>query len=220
MPRWFERFGAAAITLADGVRQDHEVMVAYQAKYDMRKRDTAPLAKDLVEKIGFQFVVACRVMRFFKDVEASLPTRITSRMIRHLYGSDVHWDAEFAPGVMIVHGMGMAISHQAKIGPRVILFQGCTLGMGRHPDTGESGAPTIEEAVVVGAGAQILGPVTIGARTKIMPGCVIVRSVPPDSIVESPQATIRTRKNRVRVEAPADEPRADADHAGPARSTT
>jgi serine O-acetyltransferase len=200
MSRWLERFGAAAMTLADGVRQDHEVMVAYQAKYDSRKREAGPIPKDLVEKIGFQFIVACRVMRFFKDVDATLPTRVTSRLIRHLYGSDVHWDADLAPGVMIVHGMGMAISHQAKIGPRVILFQGCTLGMGRHPDTGDSGAPTIEEGVVVGAGAQILGPVTIGARTKIMPGCVIVRSVPPDSIVESPLATVRTRRPRGRVD--------------------
>ena len=44
------------------------------------------------------------------------------------------------------------------------------------------------------AGATVLGPITIGARTKIMPGCVVVRSVPPDSIVEAPPATVRPRR--------------------------
>ena len=142
MARWIERLTAAAGKLSRDVREDHEAMNLFNSKYDPRRRPAEPIAKDLVEKIGFQFIAACRVMRFFKDVDAALPARITSRMIRHLYGSDVHWDAEIAPGIVVVHGMGMAISHQASIGPRVLLFQGCTLGVGRHPDTGEVGAPT------------------------------------------------------------------------------
>jgi serine O-acetyltransferase len=198
MARWIERVAAAAGKLSRDVREDHEAMNLFNSKYDPRRRPAAPISKDLVEKIGFQFIAACRVMRFFKDVDAALPARITSRMIRHLYGSDVHWDAEIAPGIVVVHGMGMAISHQAAIGPRVLLFQGCTLGVGRHPDTGEVGAPTLEEGVVVGAGAQVIGPITIGARSKIMPGCVVVRSVPADSLVESPAPAVRARRGRSR----------------------
>ena len=75
----------------------------------------------------------------------------------------------------------------------VVLYQNCTLGVGRHPDTKEVGGPTVEDNAVIGAGAVILGPITIGARSKVMPGCVVVRSVPPDSIVESPQARVQAR---------------------------
>ncbi len=185
---------AAAGALVSGVRADHDAVARFHGKYGARRHEPSPIAKDLVEKIGFQLVAAYRVMRFFREVDAKLPAQLASRAIRHLYGSDVHWEAEIAPGVMVVHGMGMAIGHAARIGRGVLIFQNCTLGEGRHPDTHEVGAPTVEEEAVIGAGATILGPITIGARSKIMPGCVVVRSVPPDSIVESPGATVRARR--------------------------
>jgi serine O-acetyltransferase len=181
-----------------GVRTDHEAMRGARAKYDTRPQGAASLAKDGVEKIGFQMMVAYRVMRFLVDADARLASRAASRGMRHLYGSDVHWDAQLDPGVMLVHGMGMAISHGAHVARGAILFQHCTIGEGRHPDTGLVGAPVIEEDVVVGAGATLLGPITIGARTKIMPGCVVVRDVPPDSIVEAPPPVVRARARRSR----------------------
>lgn len=183
-------FGA----LVDGVRSDHQELRRNHAKFNGRPAEGASLPRDAVEKIGFQILVAYRVMRFFVRVDARVPSRIMSRAMRHMYGSDVHWNAEIEPGVMLVHGMGLAISHGARIGPRALLFQHCTIGEGRHPDTGDVGAPVIEEDVVVGAGATLLGPITIGARSKIMPGCVVVRSVPPNSIVESPAAVVRARR--------------------------
>jgi serine O-acetyltransferase len=176
----------------EGVRADHAAMRSSQAKYKGRPLEGS-LTKDAVEKVGFQIMVAYRVMRFLVDVDVRLGSRILSRSMRHLYGSDVHWEAQFDPGVMLVHGMGMAISDGARVARGAILFQHCTLGEGRHPDTGAVGAPTVEEDVVVGAGATLIGPITIGARSKIMPGCVVVRSVPPDSIVESPAAVVRPR---------------------------
>ncbi len=178
------------------VRRDHDVMVGHHAKYGGRSPEGGPIARDLVEKVGFQLIAAYRVMRFFQSTKAMLPAQITSRLIRHLYGSDIHWDAEIAPGVMVVHGMGMAISRSAKIDEEVVLFQHCTLGEGRHPETGEIGAPHVERGVVVGAGATLIGPITIGAGSKIMPGCVVVRSVPPNAIVEAPAARVRTRAKR------------------------
>jgi serine O-acetyltransferase len=104
---------------------------------------------------------------------------------------------------MIVHGMGMAISHSARVGHDVVLFQNCTLGIGRHPDTKEVGGPTVEDSAVIGAGAVILGPITIGARSKVMPGCVVVRSVPPDSVVESTQVRVQPRIREVKRVHPA-----------------
>jgi serine O-acetyltransferase len=182
----FGRFVAA-------VRSDHDAMVRYHAKYGGRDPKGEPIARDLVEKIGFQLLAAYRTMRFFRSVETKVAAQVASRMIRHLYGSDIHWDADIAPGVMVVHGMGMAISRSAKVDEDVVLFQHCTLGEGRHPDTGEVGAPHVERGAVVGAGATLIGPITIGEGTKIMPGCVVVRSVPPHSIVEAPTAVVRTR---------------------------
>jgi serine O-acetyltransferase len=118
---------------------------------------------------------------------------MTSRLIRHLYGSDIHWDAQIAPGVMFVHGMGLAISSSARIGPRCILSQNVTIGMGRDAETGSTGAPVLEEGVQVGAGASLLGPITVGAYTKIMPNAVVTRSVPARSLVETPAAAVRPR---------------------------
>jgi serine O-acetyltransferase len=175
------------------VRKDHEAMVRHHAKYGGRSPEGAPIARDVVEKIGFQMLAAYRVMRLLRSADQKLGAQLASRLIRHLYASDIHWDADIAPGIMIVHGMGMAISRSARIDEDVVLFQHCTLGEGRHPETGEVGAPHVERGVVVGAGATLLGPITIGAGSKIMPGCVVVRSVPPNSIVEAPAAIVRAR---------------------------
>lgn len=143
-------------------------------------------------------MTACRVMRLFSDAGVPVAPKIVSRLIRHAYGADIHWDAALAPGVMIVHGMGIAVSHAARVGRGVVLFQNVTLGMGRHPETRESGGPTIEENVIVGPGATLLGPITVGARSKIMPGCVVVRSVPPDSLVEAATPAVNPRSKALR----------------------
>jgi serine O-acetyltransferase len=119
--------------------------------------------------------------------------RIASRIIRHLYGAEIHWDAELAPGVIVVHGNGLVISHAARVGVGCVLFQHVTLGESIHPDTRLVGAPTLEPGVHVGAGAVLVGPITIGQGTKIMANAVLVRSVPPHSLVETPAATIRPR---------------------------
>jgi serine O-acetyltransferase len=184
----------AASSFTEALRVDQATLHDFHRRYGGSSEPDAPLIKDIVEKVGLQLLAAYRLMRFFSDVDAALAARMTSRLIRHLYGSDIHWDADFAAGVMVVHGMGMAISHSARVGRGVLLFQHCTLGEGRHPDTNEVGAPTIEDGAVIGAGAVVLGPITIGARSKIMPGCVVVRSIPPDSIVEAPQAIVKPRR--------------------------
>ncbi len=183
---------SAAAAFASGVRADHSMLQRAQHKY-RGVPEGGPLVADVIQKVGLQFMAAYRAMRFLSDVDAKLPAQIASRLIRHVYGSDIHWDADLAPGVMIVHGMGMAISGNARVEPGVTLFQHCTLGEGRHPDTHEVGAPIIEEGAVIGVGAVVLGPVTIGKRSKIMPGCVVVRSVPAESIVEAPSARVRSR---------------------------
>lgn len=178
------------------IREDHAVMRAYQGKYSQGEGGGS-LPADSVKKIGLQILVVYRLMRLFRARGNMLAAQFTSRLMRHLYASDIHWDAELAPGVMIVHGFGLAISHSARVSRGCILFQGVTLGFGNDTD-GASGAPFLEENVHVGVGATLYGPITIGEGSKIMAGCVLGESVPPRSIVAAPKPDVTARKARTR----------------------
>jgi serine acetyltransferase len=179
------------------VRADHEVLRHYDEKYAADVRgDGASLSRDLVTRIGFQMLAACRVMRFCADAHIPLAPKVASRLIRHLYGSDVHWEAELEPGIVVVHGMGLAVSRAARVERGAILFQNVTLGMSADPVNRTSGAPVIERDVHVGAGSTVVGPITVGARSKISANCFVRQSVPPDSLVEAPAATVTARRSR------------------------
>ncbi len=184
---------SAAIDATHAVAADHETLQHYGEKYGGRTADPSDLPKDAVRRIGFQIMVAVRLMHFFRDAGSKTGAMITSRMIRHLYGSDIHWDASIMPGVLIVHGMGLAISSKARIGHDAILFQNVTLGESTGPETHETGAPTIGPNVHIMPGATLLGPITVGERSKIMAGCVVRTSVPPDSLVLAPEPEVRSR---------------------------
>jgi serine O-acetyltransferase len=179
------------------VREDHAMMRHYDEKYaaDGRERD-ANLARDLVSRIGFQMLASYRAMRFCVEAEIPLAPRVASRLIRHVYGSDIHWEAKLEPGVVLVHGMGLAISHAARVRRGAILFQNVTLGMGTDPVSRKSGAPIVEEGVHVGAGSTLFGPITVGARSKVTSNCLLRASVPPDSLVEAPAPKVSVRPNR------------------------
>jgi serine acetyltransferase/GT2 family glycosyltransferase len=184
------------------VRADHAAVCAADAKYGAVAR-RGSLLGDLVQRIGFQMMVGYRVMRWLRGARLGILARITSRVMRHLYAADLHWDAELAPGVIIVHGNGLVVSHAARVGPGCVLFHGVTLGMSIDPESEAVGAPVLEHDVHVGPGATLLGPITVGARSKVMAGTVLMDSVPPYSIVEHAAATIRARGPR-RVRRPAD----------------
>lgn len=195
---------AAFRELAHGVREDHAMVRFYADKYDGRGGgqgghgghgaggDHASLAGDAVKKIGLQIMVAYRVMRFFRAAGLGLAAQLASRLIRHLYGSDIHWDAELAPGVVIVHGFGLAISYAAKVDRGCILYQNVTLGFGTDAER-RGGAPHLREDVHVGIGATLFGPIEVGAGTKIMAGCVLRESVGPRSVVEAPTPGVSAR---------------------------
>ena len=174
------------------IRADHAMLQRSQGKYGVESA-TRPLGAEVVQNIGLQILVAYRVMRAFYLGGHGLPAKIMSRVIRHLYGSDIHWEADLAPGIVLVHGFGLAISKAAKVGEGSILFQGVTLGMGRDSKTGASGAPTLERDVHVGVGATLVGPITIGRESKIMAGCTVSQSVPARSLVEAYAPAVRPR---------------------------
>ncbi len=183
--------------MINAVREDHAMMRHYDQKYAAESRDQpSGLARDLVSRIGFQMLAACRAMRFCADAEIPLAPRLASRLIRHVYASDIHWEAELEPGIVVVHGMGLAVSRAARVHRGVILFQNVTLGMGTDPVSRSVGAPVIEHGAHVGAGSTLIGPITVGARSKITANCLLRTSVPRDSLVEAPAPTVSVRARR------------------------
>jgi serine O-acetyltransferase len=122
-----------------------------------------------------------------------------SHFSRWLTGIEIHPGAQVGPGLFIDHGMGTVIGETAEIGANVTLYHNVTLGgvswekVKRHP--------TLEDHVVVGAGAQILGPITIGAHSRIGANSVVVKDVPPGSVVVGIPGRIRTRNSETLAEA-------------------
>lgn len=199
--------GSAFTAMRAAIAEDHRVLRMYGEKYDDRIEaapgSTAPsgrsagFAGDAVRKIGFQLMIAYRVMRAFRAADLPLGAQFMSRTIRHAFSSDIHWDADLEPGIMIVHGFGLAISYAARARHGCILFQNVTLGYGPDPKTKEAGAPLLEKNVHVGIGATLYGPIVVGEASKIMAGCVLSQSVPPRSIVEAPVPHVAARAPRV-----------------------
>ena len=181
-------------SFAIGVRADHDAVVHGDTKYGNKPAGrSSSIIVDSFMKSDVQIVVPYRFMRLLRRLRLTPLAMIVSRLIRHIYGAEIHWDADLAPGVALVHGTALVLSREAVVGAGCILFQSVTLGVSIDPVTREVGGPTLEEDVHVGPGAALLGPITIGRGTKIMANSVVMTSVPANSVVEVPAATIRTR---------------------------
>jgi serine acetyltransferase len=182
--------------LVDSVRADHHAMRSGREKYKTEGSSmrSSGLLGDAIQKIGFQMMLAYRIMRFVRRLGIPLAPQLLSRLIRHLYGAEIHWDATVEPGVSIVHGSGLVLSHGSIVGSGSILFQGVTLGESIDPFSRVVGAPKLENDVHVGPGAVLLGPIVVGAKSKIMANVVLDRSVPPGSVVRSSNVVIESRQ--------------------------
>jgi serine O-acetyltransferase len=111
----------------------------------------------------------------------TIPARFLSHVSRFLTGIEIHPAARIGPGLFIDHGMGVVIGETAEVGENVTLLQGVTLG-GTSLKR-EKRHPTLGDNVVVGAGAKIIGAFKIGDGSRIGAGSVVVREVPPNSVV-------------------------------------
>src|SRR5690606_16432152 len=118
-----------------------------------------------------------------------LLARMYSQQTRRLTGVEIHPAAVIGRRVFLDHAMGIVIGETAVVGDDVTMYHGVTLGgksleaIKRHP--------TIENGVVIGAGAQVLGPITVGARSVIGANAVVVHDVPPDSVAVGVPAVVR-----------------------------
>lgn len=151
-----------------------------QAAYE---RD--PAARSTLEILfcypGLHAVCGHRLARWLWTHGAKFLARWASHVVRWLTGIEIHPGAKIGPGFFIDHGMGTVIGETAEIGADVTLYQGVTLGgtslekVKRHP--------TLGDHVVVGAGAKILGAITVGEYSRIGANAVVVKPVPPNSVV-------------------------------------
>ncbi|BDZ38659.1 serine acetyltransferase [Microbacterium suwonense] len=119
------------------------------------------------------------------------PARMGSQITRWLTGIEIHPGAVIGRRFFIDHGMGVVIGETAEIGDDVMLYHGVTLG-GRTRNSGKR-HPTLEDGVAVGAGAKILGPVRIGARSVVGANAVVTRDAPADSVLVGVPAKARPR---------------------------
>jgi serine O-acetyltransferase len=130
---------------------------------------------------GLHAVWMHRINHWLWQRGAKFLARLLSQLARALTGIEIHPGAKIGPGLFIDHGMGVVIGETAEIGADVTLYHGVTLG-GVSLEKGKR-HPTLGDRVVVGAGAKVLGNITIGSDTRIGANAVVVKSVPPNSVV-------------------------------------
>ncbi len=149
---------------------------------------------------GFHALLFHRVAHWLARYRVPFFPRALSQLARFLTGIEIHPAAKIGSGLFIDHGMGVVIGETSEIGDNVTLFQGVTLG-GTGKQRGKR-HPTLGSHVVVGAGAKVLGPITIGDYVKIGANSVVLQDVPDHStVVGIPGRIVRIKDERVADEA-------------------
>ena len=154
----------------------------------IKKRD--PAAKSLLSVIltypGVKAVFFHQISNFFYKAGFDLVARIISQTVRFFTGIEIHPGAKIGKNLFIDHGMGVVIGETSEIGNNVTIYHAVTLGgsspsvdseMQRH----EKRHPTIGDDVVIGSGAQIIGPIKVGNKSRIASNAVVVKDVPDNA---------------------------------------
>lgn len=162
--------------------------------------DRDPAATSKLEVIltyaGFHALLAYRISHRLKSMGVPFFPRAISQLARWLTGVEIHPSAKIGTGFFIDHGMGVVIGETAEIGDYVTLFQGVTLG-GTGKERGKR-HPTLGNHVVVGAGAKILGGITIGDNVKIGANSVVLKNVAANStVIGVPGRVIKSQGERL-----------------------
>jgi len=166
-------------------------------------RDRDPAARSSLEVAllypGVHAVWIHRVAHRLWKRDQRFLARMLSQFARNRTGIEIHPGATLGPGLFIDHGMGVVIGETAEVGENVTLYHGVTLG-GTTLDKGKR-HPTIGDRVIIGAGAKVLGAIEIGADSRIGANAVVVRAVPPNSVVVGVPGQIVSR-SRANTEIP------------------
>jgi serine O-acetyltransferase len=154
--------------------------------------DRDPAAKSKLSLIltypGVKAVFFHRIANFFSVAKFDLIARIISQFSRFLTGIEIHPGAKIGKNLFIDHGMGVVIGETSEIGDNVTIYHMATLG-GIAPSINSNDQrnikrhPTIKDEVVIGSGAQVLGPVIVGRCAKIGANAVITKDIPEKAVM-------------------------------------
>jgi serine O-acetyltransferase len=157
-----------------------------------------PAARSRLEVVlcypGFHALVLYRIAHWLWERRWLVLGRFISNVARTLTGIEIHPGAKIGRRLFIDHGVGVVIGETAEVGDDVTLYQGVTLGgtklhrAKRHP--------TIEDGVIVSAGAKVLGGFTVGKGARIGPNAIVRAEVPPGGRVVAPRSTVISREHR------------------------
>ena len=154
--------------------------------------DRDPAARSKLSLIltypGVKAVFFHRVANFFSTAKFDLIARIISQFSRFMTGIEIHPKAKIGKNLFIDHGMGVVIGETSEIGDNVTIYHMVTLGwiapsINSNDQRNVKRHPTIENEVVIGSGAQVLGPVTVGCCAKIGANAVITKDVPEKAVM-------------------------------------
>ena len=165
--------------------------------------DRDPAAKSKLSIIltypGIKAVFFHRIANFFCVAKFDLIARIISQLSRFLTGIEIHPKAKIGKNLFIDHGMGVVIGETSEINDNVTIYHMVTLG-GIAPSINSNDQrdlkrhPTLEDNVVVGSGAQVLGPLTVGKNAKIGANAVVTKDVPENAVmIGIPAKNINTK---------------------------
>lgn len=162
-------------------------------------RDRDPAARSTLEVAllypGVHAVWMHRIAHWLWQRNHRFTARMISQFTRNRTGIEIHPGATLGPGLFIDHGMGVVIGETAEVGENVTLYHGVTLG-GTTLDKGKR-HPTIGDRVIIGAGAKVLGAIYVGADSRIGANAVVVRPVPPNSVVVGVPGQIVSRSRTI-----------------------
>ena len=154
------------------------------------KRD--PAAKSKLSLIlsypGVKAVLFHQIAHFFSVAKFNLIARVISQFSRFLTGVEIHPAAKIGKNFFIDHGMGVVIGETSEIGDNVTIYHMVTLG-GISPSINSDNQrqvkrhPTLKDNVVIGSGAQVLGPITVGENAKIGANAVVTKDVPANAVM-------------------------------------
>jgi len=154
--------------------------------------DRDPAAKSKLSVIltypGVKAVFFHQIAQFFSVAKFDLVARMISQFSRFLTGIEIHPNAKIGKNLFIDHGMGVVIGETSEIGDNVTIYHMATLG-GISPSNDSDNQrnvkrhPTLKDHVVIGSGAQVLGPVVIGRNAKIGANAVVTKDVPENAVM-------------------------------------
>ena len=148
-----------------------------------KKKD--PASRSYLELVvcypGAHAVFFHKISNFFWKLKLKLLGRIISNISRFLTGIEIHPAVKIGKNFFIDHGMGIVIGETTVIGDNVSIYQGVTLGGTKWEKRKRH--PSISDNVVIGAGAKVLGPITVGKNSKIGANSVVTRNVPSNTVV-------------------------------------